>query len=160
MCSCKFKFTWACDEEMALLRDRSISPMWNGIIAQQEFALKFTANLELIRSSNFRADISPAHVVCTIQEEDLAIFSVSYCAHISTVSDTVLPVFQFPPYWSCAMLFDTVFHLLPLDHSRDFFFLHITTNTTQGTEQYIRCEQDKYQHECYYYYYYYVCQFI
>ena len=64
---------------MALLCDRSISPLGNRIIAQQEFSLTFTANQDLIRMSNFCAEISTAHIVCTRQQEDLAIFFVSYC---------------------------------------------------------------------------------
>ena len=64
---------------MALLRDRSISPLSNRVIVQQEFSLAFTVHQELIRRSNFRDDISPAHTVCTRQEEVHAIFSVSYC---------------------------------------------------------------------------------
>ena len=78
-CYCKFKFTWDCDEEMALLCNRYISPLWNRVIAQKEFSLTFTANQDLIRSSNFRDDITPAHIVCTWQEEDLALFPMSYC---------------------------------------------------------------------------------
>ena len=88
MFSCRFKFTWDCDEDLALLCDRSISPQWNRIInAQQEFSLTFTANQEFIRWSTFRAEISPAHIVCSTQEEDLAIFSVSYCiAYLNSFS--------------------------------------------------------------------------
>ena len=79
MCCCWFKFARDRDEEMALLCDWSISPLSNRVIAQQVFSLTFTANQELIHRSNFRADILPAHIICTRQEEDLAIFSVSYC---------------------------------------------------------------------------------
>ena len=48
-------------------------------------------------------------------------FPSSIVSHISTVSDTVLQDVQFPPYRSCEMLFDTVFHLHPLHHSREVF---------------------------------------
>ena len=52
--------------------------MKSGYLRNRTFSLTSTANQELIRRSNFRADISPAHIVCTRQPEDLAIFSVSY----------------------------------------------------------------------------------
>ena len=79
MCFCRFKFTRDCDEQMALMRDRSILPLSNRVILQQEFRLAFTANQELIRRSNFLADISPAHMICMGLEKDHAIFSVYYC---------------------------------------------------------------------------------
>ena len=64
---------------MALLRDRPVLPMSNRVIVQKEFRLTFSANQELIRWYNNRADISPAHIVCPRQEEDRAILCASHC---------------------------------------------------------------------------------
>ena len=64
---------------MALLLDRPVLPMSNRVIVQKEFRLTFTANQEMIRWYNIGADISPAHIVCPRQEEDLAILCVSHC---------------------------------------------------------------------------------
>ena len=64
---------------MSLLRYISISPLSNWVIAQPEFSLTFTAHQELIRRSNFCADISPAHIVCSGQQDDHVIFCVFYC---------------------------------------------------------------------------------
>ena len=49
-------------------------------------------------------------------------FPCPIVSHILRVSDTVLPDVLFPPYRSCAMSFDTVFHMHPHHHSRDSFF--------------------------------------
>ena len=57
------------------------------------------------------------------RKKTLLYFLCPTVSHISTVSDTVLPDVQFPPYRSFAMLFDTVFHLHPLHHLRDFFYI-------------------------------------
>ena len=136
MCSCRFKFTWDCDEEMALLWDRSISPHWNRIIARQEFSLTFTANQELIRWSNFRADISPAHIVCTRQEEDLAIFSVSYCIAYLNSFRYGSPRCSVPTIRVLRHAIWHSFSFAPAPPFAWFLFLHITTNTTHGAAQY------------------------
>ena len=79
MCCCRYKLTCYCNEQITLLRDRSISPLSNQFIEQPKFSLTFAANQELIRMSIFRADISPDHIVYIRLKEDHAIFSVSYC---------------------------------------------------------------------------------
>ena len=130
------QFVWDCDEEMALLCDRSISPLGNRIIAQQEFSLTFTADQELIRPSNFCADISTAHIVCTRQQEDLAIFFVSYCiADLNSFrygsprcSVSTIPVLRHAIRHSFSFAPDPKFAW--------FLFLHITANTAHGTAQY------------------------
>ena len=140
MCCCRFKFTRDRDEQMALLCDRSILPLWNRVIAQQEFSIIFTANQELVSRSNFRADISPAHILCTRLEEDLAIFSVSYCiASLNSFrygspgcSVSTIPV-----------LCHAIRHSFPFASTPPFtwfFFLNITTNTKHGIAQYSSCK--------------------
>ena len=143
MCSCRFKFTWDCDEEIPLFCDRSISSLWNRIIAQQEISLTFTANQELIRRSNFRDDISHAHIVCTRQEKDLAILSVSHCIvyfnsfryDSSRCSGYTLPVLHHAIRHS--------FSFAPAPPFAWFLFSHITRNATHGTAQYSSCRISK-----------------
>ena len=127
MCCCRFKFIRDGDEQMALLPDRSILPLSNRVIVQQEFRLIFNANQELIRRPNFRADISPAHIVCTLY------FPCITVSKISTVSDMVLPDIHFPTYPSCTILFDTVFYLHYSTIRMIFFNI---LRPTRGTEQY------------------------
>ena len=99
------------------------------------------ANIYCQSGIDSQVELSCRHFTCSHRmyktEEDLPIFSKCYCSYISTVSVTLLPDVQFPQYSSCAMLFDTVFHLHPLLHSRDFFFTYYyKKNTWYSTIQF------------------------
>ena len=75
-------------------------------------------------------------------EKIMLYFPTPIVLHISTVSDTILPDFHFQRYPSCAMLFDTVFRLNPLQHSRNFFFTYFDKfNLRYSTIQLLQHQQ-------------------
>ena len=112
----------------------------------------------LLRNRNFRKHLLPIrnwfagltfvltfHLLTSYvqaRKKTLLYFPCPTALHMSTVSDTVLRHVQFPPYLSCAMLFETVFHLHPLHHSRDFFFKYCDKyNTWYCTIQFLQDHQ-------------------
>ena len=85
--------------------------------------------------SNFRADISPAHIVCTRQEEDLAISSVSYgIAYLNSFrcGSPICSVSTIP------FLRHAIRHSFSFPPAQPFVwlhFLHITKITIHGASQ-------------------------
>ena len=135
-----FIFTRDCDDQISLLRNRSILPLSNRIIVQQEFRLTFTGNQELIRRSNFCADIYRAHIVCPRQEEDLAILSVSHSiAYLNSFR------YGFP---CCSVSTLTVLHHAIRHRSRStirmisFFYILRQIHSWYSTIQFLQDQQN------------------